>query len=362
MSKKVAVIGAGIFGNSIATELSKYMNVILLEKETEIMTKASGKNHFRHHHGYHYPRSLSTALECIAGRKSFEKEYGECVLPLFPNFYSVVKEGSFVSSSEYLDFCNRAGLPHEVVNPDPELINPSRVSLTLKVAERGYDPLKLKKLCQDRLDTAGVDLRLNSDVIGGDITRVPAILLIKNGGGRAYEESFDFVVEATYAGINRVKKNLGIPRDKRQYDLMELPIVRIPREPFGVINMDGPFTSVMPFGSDGIFTVAHTKESVLESRVSRDFDGDVNSFGEIETNRERIMEASLKDFPILRHAEFLESMYITKALKANADITDERPSEITDCGNGVYSVFAGKIITAVDTAKKVANILSSKCN
>jgi L-2-hydroxyglutarate oxidase LhgO len=41
MTKRAAVIGAGIFGNSIAAELSKSMDVVLFEKEAEIMTKAS---------------------------------------------------------------------------------------------------------------------------------------------------------------------------------------------------------------------------------------------------------------------------------------------------------------------------------
>ena len=40
------------------------------------------------------------------------------------------------------------------------------------------------------------------------------------------------------------------------------------------------------------------------------------------------------------------------------DSTDERPTEITDHGSGIYSIFAGKVITCVDAAKKIANILS----
>lgn len=358
MTKKVAVIGAGIFGSSIAIELSKNIETVLFEKEKEILTRASSNNHFRHHYGYHYPRSPSTALECINGRKSFEKEYGDCIFS-FPHFYSVEKEGSLTTPDQYLKFCDDLGLPYKIVSPDPELINPSRVALTIQVPEEGYDPIKLKEICKEKLILSGVNLRLNSEVIHGNVNKNSKRLIIKNGE-KEYEENFDYVIEATYANLNKIKKALGIPRDKRQYDLLELLKLKIPHDTFGVINMDGYFSSMMPIAHTGIFLLAHIKESVLERRVSDDFDDNVSSFGKLRTNKEKIMEESIKDFPILKYAEFVGSMYSVKALKPNVSATSERPSEITDHGNGVYSVFQGKIPTAVSISKKIAKMIKSK--
>jgi hypothetical protein len=235
------------------------------------------------------------------------------------------------------------------------------VALTIQVPERGYDPIILKEICQKKLTSSGVDLRLGSEVVGGNISGSKE-LVIRNEQ-KEYEIGFDFIVEATYANTNTVKKRIGLPVSKRQYELLELLKVRIPHTPFGVINMDGPFTSIMPLGYDGAFTtatIAHTTESVLERRVTNHFDDDVCSFGELRTNKERIMQESTKDFPILRLAEFLESIYITKIVRAHVNKTDERPTEVVDHGNGVYSVFAGKIVTSVDTAKRIADMINQK--
>ncbi len=50
---KIAVVGAGIFGCSIALELDKCgYEVILFEKEEDILLKASKHNHNRIHYGY----------------------------------------------------------------------------------------------------------------------------------------------------------------------------------------------------------------------------------------------------------------------------------------------------------------------
>ena len=77
----ILVIGAGIFGCTIASKLSDYNhNVVLIDVENDIMKKASKVNHNRIHFGYHYPRSTETAKQCIDSLPSFLLEYGESVI------------------------------------------------------------------------------------------------------------------------------------------------------------------------------------------------------------------------------------------------------------------------------------------
>jgi len=354
---RVAVVGAGIFGITIALQFSKKgHDVILFEKEKDIMTKVSVKNHFRHHYGYHYPRSKTTALESIHGRKSFEKEYSDCILPYFPTYYSIVKkeEGTLTTPEEYLKFCDDIGLTYKVIET-PELINKDRMAMTIEVPERAFDPIKLKDICRDKLINSKVILRTGSEIVGGNIRE-----LTISEEGKEYTDDFDCIVNATYANMNKVKKILNIPRDVRQYELLELIKVKIPGELFGAMNMDGEFTSVIPMGSEGDYTIAHAKGSVLKTVVTDDFDDSIESFGKFESNRENIMEVAIKDFPILKDSEFIESVFVTKVVKANVDETDERPSEIFNHGNNVYSVFAGKIVTVVDIANKLLEMAEDK--
>ena len=68
---KVLIIGGGLFGTSIAIKIRenfKNSKVILCERKNDLMLGASGKNQFRCHLGYHYPRSEQTIAEC---KKSF---------------------------------------------------------------------------------------------------------------------------------------------------------------------------------------------------------------------------------------------------------------------------------------------------
>jgi hypothetical protein len=358
--KKILVIGAGIFGVTIALTLSRAGHeVVLLEKEEEVMTRVSMNNHFRHHWGYHYPRSKSTSLESIQARPAFEKEYGDCLIPYFKTYYSIAKEKTQTSPGQYLIFCEDLKLPYEIVPTDEEIINKERVAMTLKVPERAYNPYKLKSLCKEKLKNSTVDLRVNSQLIDRDESK--NIFKIKNLN-REYTESFDIAINATYANINKTNKILKVETIPRQYELFEMLQVRIPGELFGTMIMDGDFTSVIPMGEEGVYTITNAKECVLKRIVSDNFDGDVESFGEFKSNREGIMRETIKDFPILKKAEFIKSMFIVKIVKANKDDTDERPSEVTEHGNGIYSVFAGKVITSVDVANKLKKIIEEKEN
>lgn len=94
--KKIAIIGAGIFGTSIAVELSKNeFQVDLYETEPDIMLKASKNNHNRIHYGYHYPRSIETANQSLEGLISFYGKYKDSIINSFPNYYCIFGLSSF---------------------------------------------------------------------------------------------------------------------------------------------------------------------------------------------------------------------------------------------------------------------------
>ena len=71
--KRIAIVGSGFFGLSLAIKLSKKFSVEVFEKKDAILSGASKANQLRYHLGYHYPRSFKTLKEVQNMHRSFEK-------------------------------------------------------------------------------------------------------------------------------------------------------------------------------------------------------------------------------------------------------------------------------------------------
>ena len=79
--KKICIVGAGLFGCTIALVLSKAGYFVdLYEKNPDIMSETSLKNQQRFHLGYHYPRSSKTISEIKSSFNIFTKFYGKRIL------------------------------------------------------------------------------------------------------------------------------------------------------------------------------------------------------------------------------------------------------------------------------------------
>ena len=71
-TKRIAVIGAGIFGSEIALKLRRHgYEVKLFEKSLNILSGATENSQNRRHLGLHYPRDLQTATQSVRGYDSF---------------------------------------------------------------------------------------------------------------------------------------------------------------------------------------------------------------------------------------------------------------------------------------------------
>lgn len=356
--KKVVIIGAGIFGASIALELSKKFDVTLFERSNGFLNGASTNNHLRHHHGYHYPRSKKTALESIQGRENFEKNYGDCVLDPISAYYAVSKFNSKTSPEDFLTFCNELNLPYTLEFPPKDCLNRSEVELCIRVPEPAYDPDILRVLVTDKISRSNVRVKFEHEIIGGHIAGGRKKLSIKSAKG-IKDEEFDFVVSSIYSNFNNLNKWFGFPKKKVEYALVELLDIKIPiKERLALTIIDGVFSTFVPLHEEGVVRLGHVKESILKEITSDDLDTELIASKNSISNKERILEISAKYYPILKRAEFLRSIFVTRVVKANVDDTDERPTEITNHGSGIYSVFGGKVITCVDTAKSLLDILS----
>ena len=101
------IVGGGIFGIYSAIYLSqKNKKVCLIEKEKELLKKASIVNQARLHGGYHYPRSIATARIADDHKERFTRDHASFINFKFNKYYAIDKYSSFTNSQQFERFCN----------------------------------------------------------------------------------------------------------------------------------------------------------------------------------------------------------------------------------------------------------------
>lgn len=113
------IIGAGLYGLYAALFCAKREEkVLVLEYEDEPFLRATYINQARVHQGYHYPRSLSTALKSAHYFEKFNRDYGFCINRSFQKIYATSSAYSWSSGEQFKKFCEAADIPCEELLPD----------------------------------------------------------------------------------------------------------------------------------------------------------------------------------------------------------------------------------------------------
>jgi L-2-hydroxyglutarate oxidase LhgO len=98
------VIGGGFYGTVIATYLTKkrgFSKVVLIEREPDVLMRASYNNQARVHNGYHYPRSFTTAFRSRVNLPRFVRDYPSAVKHDFTKLYAIAKRNSKVTAKQF---------------------------------------------------------------------------------------------------------------------------------------------------------------------------------------------------------------------------------------------------------------------
>lgn len=160
----VLIIGGGFYGAYISEHFAKLgKKVILCEKEDDLMLRASFSNQARVHNGYHYQRSVLTALKSRVSFPRFSEEFKECIDKSFDKYYLIGNLLGKVTARQFQAFCKRIGAP---CDPAPQTINdltnPKFVEAAFKTVEYAFDAVKLRKIMEARLHSAGVQVQLGT--------------------------------------------------------------------------------------------------------------------------------------------------------------------------------------------------------
>ncbi len=360
---KVAIIGGGAFGAVIALRLAEAGESVTVFERREGLLLGASLNGNRLHYGFHYPRDEETARQCLRGHREFRKQFEGAIRAGTSNAYFIAKNGSLTSPADFLSFCSWLGLPFQVIEPDSFKPTVKNVSLGVLTEEVMYDVAVLRRLIAERLSRAGVDMRFGATVVALERIRGGGFEVKTNGGG---VNSFDAVVNCSYAEINRLTTQLGHPIEARQYEYTAVPIIELDwPEPTSVSVLDGPFVSLLPYGPPGQYLVYHVEQAVIarEDTPLMDpawLDPLTAPFASIDSQRwlKVYLDSCCEFLPDLRAARFRGLLQGPRMVLAGKENTDARPSFVTPHGPGYLSVFSGKIDHSIWIAEEVASKLA----
>lgn len=347
---RVAVVGAGIFGVTVALKASKAHDVDLYDASYQILAAASRTNQLRLHRGYHYPRSGETTTELLNSISSFEQEFADATVDGFTHYYSIAREDSHMSPQGYLDFCDEHALEYEIVDDLP-YVSRDTIALTIKVREDLLDYAALYKICERRISKSSIRL------------------LLSRPFSQKLIDQYDAVINCTYANTN-----LLLPEaERRQYkfQVCEKIVVRMPGETkdMSIVVLDGPFMCVDPYGLTGKSLLGNVVHAIHASNVGtypkipEELRPALNQ-GELKsppaTNFDKFIEHGMQYLPALAQAEYLCSMFTVRTVLADVESTDKRPTLINKVGDKIINVFSGKIDTCVTAAAECVKILEEE--
>lgn len=342
----IGVIGAGIFGVSIALELSgSGFAVSLYEKSDDILTGATARNLFRVHRGYHYPRDLDTAHAARDGYVSFAQTFGAAFATAVPHHYAIAST-SRTTAEQFEAHCEMLGISARPVAM-PDLV-PGSASACYEVDEAYYDAGLLRRIAWERLEAARVSV----------VLRYP-------GPARQIARAHDFVVVAVYGALNEVLRDLQCPPIQLQYELCEVPVVHTPgMNQLSLVVLDGPFVSVAPYGDDH-----HILYDVVYS-VHRRYVGYSSPFPAEDvrtpvshparTKFRSILASTQRFLAPLANARHVGSLVSQRVIVPGVEETDARPTVVTWASPTVISVLSGKVCTSVETGRLVAARISAR--
>ena len=219
------IIGAGLYGLYAALYCAKRgQQVEVLEMEEAPFTRATYINQARVHMGYHYPRSLSTAMKSAGYFKRFTEDYSFCLHTAFQQIYATSAHFSWTDAAEFLKFCRDGGIPCKAL-PVEEYFQPGLCDGAFLTEEYTYDAHILRDhLMEEIAKYPGVKLHF-----GRQITEIVKqsdcyeITALHEGHREVYRAPF--VLNATYASVNQVlEKVKGVTAEPfgLKYELCEI--------------------------------------------------------------------------------------------------------------------------------------------
>ncbi len=367
------IIGAGLYGLYSALFCCKRgQKVIVLECDPTPFRRATYINQARVHQGYHYPRSISTAMKSASYFERFNKDYAFCINKEFDQIYATSSEYSWSNGRQFKKFCQAASIPCEELHPE-NYFKTGMCDGVFKTREYTYDAMILKEYLLNELSKFPNAIEIKCGISIRSIDKDSDSYVIHTSDGTSY--SSGFVLNATYAGTNQVLDMVGYEKFKIKYELCEIILCNVndKLKNVGFTVMDGPFFSIMPFGKTGY----HSLTSVTFTPHTTSYD-EVPTFTCQEKSDGFCSKLHLGNcndcpakpitaFPYMANLarkylldnylfEYKKSLFSMKPILMSSEIDDSRPTVIRKYSEN--PTFAGVLSGKINTVYDLDEVLS----
>jgi glycine/D-amino acid oxidase-like deaminating enzyme len=359
------IIGGGFYGAAIAIYLAKQRGlkrIVLVERESALLTRASYNNQARVHNGYHYPRSFTTAYRSRINLPRFVNDWPEAVKQDFTKLYAIARRNSKVTAKQFVRFCKEIGAKIEPTDQSlRQLFEPRIIEDVFLVEEYAFDASKLASWAERELKECGVEIRLETRVTAISKCSNALKVTIRQESSGEGEVVSRYVFNCTYSGLNQFGGDFPGTTSHLKQEITEMALMVAPPElkGLGITVMDGPFFSMMPFPARGLHTLSHVRYTPhMQWNDQRGIDPyqKLNDYERV-TRADRMVRDVGRYLPGVLDAHYVESLFEVKTVLVKNEGDDGRPilyekhSELPGC----FSVLGGKIDNIYDVLEMLDN-------
>ncbi len=328
------IIGGGFYGAVIAIYLASrgdFKRILLVERETGLMLRASYNNQARVHNGYHYPRSFTTAYRSRVNFPKFLRDWPDVINTDFTKLYAIARRNSKVTAKQFERFCHNIGASIRPADSSlKKMFESHLIEDVFQVEECAFDTTKLARWAERELKRSGVKLMFGACVTEVSRERSTSLsVVVQSNHLEAQKISSHFVFNCTYSGINQLKGGFtGIQSELKQ-EITEMALVQVPDplEGVGITVMDGPFFSMMPFPARGLHTLSHVRYTPHTSWSDRQGLDPYEKLRAHEKNTrfERMIRDVARYIPLASNVRFKDSLFEVKTVLVRNEVDDGRP-------------------------------------
>ena len=370
------IIGGGIFGVYAAIHFAENnKKVCLVEKESELLKKASIVNQARLHSGYHYPRSIATAKIANEYKERFTIEHKPFINFKFKKYYAIDKYASFTSSEQFERFCEYLKIKAEKVK-EHNLFDLSRIEELYLTEEYSYDPIMIAEYYKQKIKGKyNIIIKMNTTTTEAEkLTDSWKILISEKQKKNEHIKAYS-VINATYSGTNTINRIFSVKRIGLMHEVTELAIIFSPHlQDVGLTIMDGHFCSIMPYGLSNLLSLSsvsytHHKVSYEDEPVfdcqEENKDCYPNQLSICNTcpdkppsNINKMINQVKRYISDEVELNYIFSIYTIKSKLKASYIDDGRPTVISKFSSNpdYYCLFAGKINCIYEIESEVSNV------
>lgn len=337
---------------------------MVLECDSAAFRRATYINQARVHQGYHYPRSISTAMKSAGYFERFNNDYGFCINKEFDKVYATSSQYSWSNGKQFKDFCKAANIPCKELYPE-NFFKDRMCDGAFLTREYTYDAAVLKEYFLEKISKYK-NIQIKYDVNINRIEKLQDVYAIFTDDK---EYRTRFLLNAAYAGTNQILDMVGYEKFEIKYELCEIILCEANDKlsQYGFTVMDGPFFSIMPFGKTGFHSLTsvtftpHTTcyDSVPAFACQKKSKGFCSAFRLGNCNDCPVKPETA--FPYMANLvrkylrnefefTYKSSLFSMKPILINSEIDDSRPTVIrTYSKNPTFvAVLSGKINTVYD--------------